>query len=94
MPTHSPAPWATRPGARGYVRIVDRFGLTIATANPPQRHNGDAAGNAAMIAAAPDLLNSLEDMLEYAGGAESPLHDPLVVERGQRALLKARGGNG
>lgn len=45
--------------------------------------------NARLIAAAPDLLAALEEILDYRGGAESALHDEYVVERARAAVAKA-----
>ena len=44
---------------------------------------GDEA-DANLIAAAPDLLEALEEIFEYPG-------DPYVEERAQQAITKARG---
>jgi hypothetical protein len=37
------------------------------------------------------LKDALEELLDYRGGADSPLEDEYVMERVQAALAKARG---
>ena len=47
--------------------------------------------DANLIAAAPDLLSSLEELLDYSGGADNALEDRYVMERAMAAIAKARG---
>lgn len=47
--------------------------------------------DASLIAAAPDLLSSLEELLNYSGGAANALEDDYVLERAIAAIAKARG---
>lgn len=47
--------------------------------------------NARLIAAAPDLLDALNEILAYSGGANSALEDIYVMERARDALAKAEG---
>ncbi len=47
--------------------------------------------NARLIAAAPDLLETLEEIVSYEGGADSALHDEYVMERVHAAIAKAKG---
>ena len=46
---------------------------------------------ARLIAAAPDLVEALQDILEYSGGAASALDDEYVMDRARAALSKALG---
>jgi len=62
-----------------------------------KRGHRDARHAAAEIANEADeqiqeLAESLEDVLNYDGGADSALEDEYVMERAQEALAKARGG--
>ena len=41
--------------------------------------------------AAPDLLAALKEIVEYSGGANSPIEDPYVMERVSAAIRKAEG---
>jgi len=50
-----------------------------------------ARANARLIAAAPDLLDSLSEIFDYAGGADSALHDEYVMDRARAAIAKAEG---
>lgn len=50
-----------------------------------------AKANAYLIAAAPDLLSCLEEIIDYSGGADSPLGDEYVMERVYSAITKAKG---
>lgn len=47
--------------------------------------------NAHLIAAAPELLQALEEVIDYQGGADSALEDEYVVGRILSAIAKARG---
>jgi hypothetical protein len=47
--------------------------------------------NARLIAAAPDMFEALDELLNYSGGADSALEDEYVVARAIAALAKARG---
>lgn len=51
--------------------------------------NGDEPKYTALFAAAPDLYESLLEILNYEGGATSALEDEYVVERAMAALEKA-----
>jgi hypothetical protein len=57
----------------------------IEAPDPSQRE-----ANARLIAAAPDLYEALDELLNYSGGADHGLDDPYVVERANAALSKAR----
>ena len=50
-----------------------------------------ARANARLIAAAPELLDSLSEIFDYAGGADSALHDEYVMDRARAAIAKAEG---
>lgn len=47
--------------------------------------------DARLIAAAPDLLEALEEIVGYTGGADSALQDEYVIARVRAAIDKARG---
>lgn len=48
-----------------------------------------AEANARLIAAAPDLLEALQEILGYRGGADNALDDEYVMERARAAIAKA-----
>jgi hypothetical protein len=54
-------------------------------------HVETTAANARLIAAAPDMFEALDELLNYSGGADSALEDEYVVARAIAALAKARG---
>jgi hypothetical protein len=78
---HTPGPWGD-----DRKPVVVR-GLTwVAHANYPTI-TGEA--NARLIAAAPDMLEALEDLLNYVGGWDAPADHPCG--RARAAIAKARG---
>lgn len=81
---HTPGPWFTEATSTiGHHYIVDSEGFTIATPSPM----GQA--NARLIAAAPELLSALRQLMEYTGGWNSPPDHPCGIARD--ALTKATG---
>jgi hypothetical protein len=63
---HTPGPWATLPPAdsdSGNWEIEDGFGRTCVVFG----EDTDASANAALIAAAPELLDALKALAEVAG---------------------------
>lgn len=55
------------------------------------RDGSVAAANARLIAAAPELLAVLQEIVGYSGGAQTALDDEYVMERAAAALAKATG---
>ena len=51
--------------------------------------NGEGMANARLIAAAPDLLEALEHLLEYAESVFE--HTPICVKVAQSVIAKAKG---
>lgn len=43
-----------------------------------------------LLAASPDLLAALEEILDYTGGADTALNDDFVVDRARAAITKAK----
>lgn len=52
---------------------------------------GDCEANGHLFAASKDMFDVLEEILNYKGGADSPLQDEYVVGRAMAALEKAKG---
>jgi hypothetical protein len=44
-----------------------------------------------LIAAAPELLEALQEILDYSGGADNALEDEYVMDRARAAIAKATG---
>jgi hypothetical protein len=51
----------------------------------------EAEAYAKLFAAAPDLLEALDEILNYRGGADSALEDEYVMARAHVAIAKATG---
>lgn len=54
-------------------------------------NGGTGKAYAHLFSAAPDLLEALEEVVDYQGGADSPLDDPHVMARINAAISKAKG---
>lgn len=87
---HRPAPWfivADVPGSEiGYRAIVDAEGFTVCDPSPM----GEA--NAALIAAAPDLLEALQWALDQIEDSLDPDHQ-AALNAAHNAITRATGGN-
>lgn len=80
--SHAPSPWR----ASGLM-LLDARDQHVATF---RERNGDEAGSLVLAAAAPDLRDALQDILQHVaptGGERGP-----AVARAEAALKKARGG--
>lgn len=102
MQKHTPGPW--RVGNNSGAVVSDSpEGLTIngatgATGATAWDHYGGhliaesiSPCNSNLIAAAPELLASLEEIMAYHGGADSALKDFYVAKRAKAAIAKAKG---
>lgn len=90
----SPGPWEQAEG--DFASIVDKNGMSVAvTAYSCTTINGRAdysemEANAALLAAAPDLLWVVQEILECRYEADKML---CIIERqGKAAIAKAKGG--
>lgn len=100
---HTPGPW--RPNVAGGADLIDARKRLVARAYDPEDDDAvtrEAAANARLIAAAPDLLAALEDLLPYAAREIKRLNDTMVgslypainlakLDRAEAAIAKARG---
>jgi len=91
---HTPGPWVID----WNVSRLDIFGsdetalvASLRRSTLSQTIDEAARANARLIAAAPELLDSLSEILDYKGGADSALHDEYVMDRARAALAKAEG---
>lgn len=91
---HTPGPWRVNdnPMAMSEYCILAEsrgtgFGASVATANQREGYNSlspeEAKANASLIAAAPELLEALMELLAEAEGCE---------EKARAAITKAQGG--
>lgn len=93
MNAHTSAPWyalaeGVTDAAIGYRAIIDSDGYTVCNPSPM----GEA--NARLIAAAPDLLNALDGLLDYLRDydADYPEAAP-IFGKARSAIAKATGEN-
>lgn len=96
----TPGPWVVskwtsvkpNPGEKGISILcaggVDK-GLELARILPTHDDNGEA--NAALIAAAPELLTALKDALAYASGEATNFDLIELGERCEKLIAKAEG---
>lgn len=88
MSEHTPGPWE-----------VARNGKTVNIPRGDKPCHGvygafcGTLANAHLIAAAPDLLEALEEIVIYAGGADNALKDEYVMDRVYTAIAKAKKGD-
>jgi len=97
--SHTPGPWeiSLREMLDGWVIVVDRDGGIVANVNtetgpniPPLVSRKMPAGaNAALIAAAPDMLEALEAMVEMV--EMNGLGKRYALDLAASAITKARG---
>lgn len=97
MSEHTPAPWIMYDkdeyGTCSIAQVRDVTNLVIARTSTPV--DGDEEANAHLIAAAPELLDALDDFISGAStGAITSDHDETfeyLIKRSKRAIAKARG---
>lgn len=90
--THTPGPWEVHPRNRFDFSEVLAGDLRVAIIPEWPLLLAENTANARLMAAAPDLLASLVEMLEFADMGE--IHDEETAEavaRAQAAIAKAEG---
>ena len=94
MSAYTPGPWQYLRSPSGPIRVGPSHNCTVAVAPFPP--TGDQEANARLIAAAPDLVEALDEMLREFGvdghGAEFEDGECMVVDRARAALARAEGG--
>lgn len=94
MSAHTPGPWELDHGDDGdnfTIRADGEFVTRLTKSRyTDDRRDPEAYANAALIAAAPDLLSSLRDVLaEIDGGGDH--FDMSAVSRARAAIARAEG---
>ena len=81
---HTPGPWKVdRPYIRGAGRVI----ATLESG----RNEGEDAANARLIAAAPELFEALENLMDFLFHGKK---DRQTILRATASLAKARGDEG
>lgn len=101
MSKHTTGPWHV--GGKDACTIYDELSQRIANSfegvMATQRTDAQCAANARMIAAAPELLEALEGMIEVYGGSNDwdgmPKHGVEIdlIRQARAAISKAKGGS-
>jgi len=98
LTAHTPGPWSVQPG--GYCRsVIHRAGHPDQVVANAYGNEETAAANARLIAAAPDLLNMLQRMIDECGqtrvapeGILASAPCLLTLEHARAAIAIATGG--
>ena len=88
---HSTAPWRVsgQPCYAGY-KVVDSAGRSVAAfPSSSKRPDEERAGNAALIAAAPDLLSALVELVKVADGILTSSYSRDRIDSAKAAIAKA-----
>ena len=99
MTQHTPGPWATSKGAYGALHVgpakLDHPGREAAQYAAERGRDllAQRAANAALIAAAPDMLAALQDIMAESSRDDDD-HDVIATIQGicRTILAKAKGG--
>lgn len=93
MSAHTPGPWELDEGDDGdnfTIRADGEFVTRLTKSRyTDDRRDPEAYANAALIAAAPDMLAALRDLLGYVGGWDSAPDHPCGKARD--AIARAEG---
>ena len=95
MSGHTPGPWFISGTRTKYIeaRIPGGMIQEVAACGPTAADNGygpQQEGNARLMAAAPDLLEALEKLLEFWQPSGSPEEHDIQAE-GYAAIARAKG---
>ncbi len=97
MTEHTPGPWTTEPTTdhAAAVRVMDEQEVTVALCYQQPGDTWTAEANAALIAAAPELLAALAALVTYdTADAEPPAPDTReyeILKAARLAIAKAEG---
>lgn len=85
---HTPGPWAVSP----YNNIVSKNGTVAKTEQMPGNDDEERKANAHLIAAAPDLLSALQEMMSVFQDHEQYDEESAEVVSIARAAIAKAGG--
>lgn len=83
---HTPAPWYVKIAGKNW--FVESEGRQITCADEIDRED---TANANLIAAAPELLEALENIIDDQYGTLAEIMEPWKIEDAKQAIKKARG---
>lgn len=88
---HTPGPWVVDPAVRqGFTVYAPKEGFIVGTQDEEGRYGAiESEANARLIAAAPDLLEALKELVAAADGVNA---GPLTwLAKARAAIAKATG---
>jgi hypothetical protein len=86
---HTPGPWMVdRPGTLFHIRTMDEINGTVATCDPCDFATQEQLANARLIAAAPELLEALRELVESVAISDPGVYD---LDAARAAIAKATG---
>ena len=89
MTDYAPGPWHAH--KTGIVTFYKTRRIQVATARQPLFTAECQEANARLIAAAPDLLDALAEMLADADTLQEPYRNEAICERARAAIARATG---
>ena len=95
--THTPGPWKVSPVLPGYYEWVRNSDGHLVADCASILPSEECEANAALIAAAPEMLGALEDLVhdievyEFEGDFEDDDDFKTTVDKARAAIAKARG---
>jgi hypothetical protein len=89
MTDYAPGPWHAH--KTGIVTFYGTRRIQVATARQPLFTAECQEANARLIAAAPDLLDALAEMLADADTLQEPYRNEAICERARAAIARATG---
>jgi hypothetical protein len=91
MSKHTPGPWVADIKADGFTEVWNNDYSMFIAKRHPMNDRDEAKANAALIASAPDLLESLEQVADYLSSGVPVYAGSLLHEEIRAAIAKARG---
>ena len=91
--TYTPGPWEVDPKAQCRIREIQNLD-TVATTGCDGSHRDEWEANARLIAAAPDLLAALKDLIADVENVDSEANDwsqQVCVMNARAAIARAEG---
>jgi len=76
---HTPGPWKVQWGRQGSYPLCVHTGAQNIVTAMARKSSPEAMANALLIAAAPDLLHELREILEWATKEKAPLRDQEIA---------------